>query len=159
MRTGDKLRFCADLMRKQTDLVRQIETRANIVIGLSGAAIAFAINKASTVDHPLVTPVLVGTALLSIVFALMAIKPPRYLSRHGQIPSVFYHTYITRFTQKDFVKEISKVSSRVDLTVEEYAKETFNIVKYSLQFKKRFAHLAITVFTLGIVATVAAWLF
>lgn len=157
MRPTDKLRFCADLMRKQIDLVRQVETRANIVVGLSGASIAFAINKVGSANTTWI-PVLISSSTLAIIFALMAFKPPKLFSRHGQTSTVFYHTYITKFSQKSFIKEIKRVTTDIDTTVEQYATETYNIVKYSLQYKKMFAHLAITIFTLGLFATVVVWI-
>jgi hypothetical protein len=157
MRTGDKLRFCVDLMRKQTDLVRQIDMRANIVIGLSGATIAFAVNKVSVSYHPYAIPVLVCTAIVSIALALMAVKPPKFLSRHGQPESIFYHTNITKFTEKEFLKEVRRISSDIDVVVQQYATETYNIVNYSLRYKKQFAHLAASAFTFGLCVTVILW--
>jgi Family of unknown function (DUF5706) len=154
----DKLFVCSDLLNKQTKLISLIETRANIVIGLSSAAVAFAISGFSPVGHPLVLPVLIITALTSIVFALMAIKPPSIFTWRRQAQSLFYHTHIAKIPRDKYIKELARTLGDTNATVKQYAIEIHNLCEHSIKYKKRFAHIAINIFTIGIFATVLAWI-
>jgi hypothetical protein len=158
LRGGDKMRVCSDLLRKQTELMRQIETRANIVIGLSSTAVVFVVNKSGVAGHPLVLPALIITAFAAILFALMALKPPSFLTKKSQSQSIFYHTAIAKMGREKYEKMVDESLSSTDAAVRQYVIETHNLCEHSIKYKKRFAHISITIFTIGLFATVIAWL-
>jgi hypothetical protein len=153
MRTGDQIKILTDILRKQLDLGKQVESRANVVIGLSGAAIALAITKVSKYGPWI--PVLVAAATISILLSLLAMKPPKFLSRHGQTESLFYHTSIASQSEQEYAKNIAATVKDLDLVIKQYTIEIHNFVTYSLKYKKLFAHTAVMVLIFGMIAAVA----
>ncbi|MBI5421283.1 MAG: hypothetical protein HZA35_03160 [Parcubacteria group bacterium] len=158
MRTGDQIRFVTDILRKQIDLGRQIETRANIIIAISGATLTFSLNSLRSGNSPEIFSMAI-TAALAILFSLMALKPPKILSTKHQRQSVFYHTAIASKTSEEYIDTLKKASESLDDVLSQYGLEIYNVTKYSVLYKKRFAHLAITVLTLGFVVSLFLVLF
>jgi hypothetical protein len=148
MRTGDQIRFVGDVLKKQMNLVRQIERRSNVALGFSGAVLTFALGVGGGSLRPEMTIVMVAAAI-SVAFCLLSLKPPKLLSKKRQQESLFYHTAIANRQPEQYVAELKGVSEDLDQVLEQYALEIYNLTKHSIILKKRFTHWSVTVLTVG----------
>ena len=151
---GDKIRFLTDLLRKQTDLRNQIESRANIAIGFSAAILAFILNNLLEKGLTLSTITLTITAVLSIVSGLLALKPPQFLSRNVKEQSVFYNTAIANNSAESYLKQVRNICNNEEEVVKQYTLEVYNLTRYSIRFKKLFTNLSIQILVLGLISGV-----
>lgn len=156
---GDKIRFLSDLLRKQTDLLKQIESRANVAIGFSGVMLSYTM---STLKDGVSLPALVSMvlALIAIVLGLFALKPPSFISgRVEREQSVFYHTAITKVDHETFSRQIARAFASQENIIKQYTLEVHNLVSHSLTIKKRFAHLSISMVVFGLLVSSVVSLF
>ncbi len=148
---GDKIRFLTDLLRKQTDLRNQIESRANIAIGFSAAILAFGLNNliSNKVTPAVIT--IASASVLSILSGLLALKPPQFLSRKVQEQSVFYNTAIANNSRESYLKKVKYICEHEEEVVKQYTLEVYNLTRYSIRFKKWFTNLSIQILVLGLI--------
>lgn len=157
MRTGDKIRFMTDILRKQMELMRQIDARASITIAFSGVILTYSINTLrnnASSDRASVF-LLIIAAVSAIVLSLFALKPPKFLTKKAQRDSLFYHSAIASHSEGEFNQLVKSTIGNIDGVIDQYALEIYNLVKYSIRFRKFFAHTAITVLGFGFLLSLA----
>lgn len=151
MYPGDKIRFLTDILRKQMDLRNQIESRANVALGFSAASLAFVLNNLMPKGITLSAIIITSASMLSILSGLLALKPPKFLSRKAQEQSVFYHTAITNNSEKSYLEQIKEICHSEDEVIKQYTLEVYNLTQYSIRFKKFFANLSIQILVIGLI--------
>ncbi len=156
MYPGDKIRFLTDLLRKQINLRNQIESRANIAIGFSAAILAFVSNGLIQERINASMTIITTASTLSILSGLLALKPPKFLSRKAREQSVFYHTAITKKSEADYLLQIRKICDSEEEVVRQYTLEVYNLTRHSIRFKKFFSNLSIQILVIGLIGGVIA---
>ena len=153
---SDKMRFLSDLLRKQTDLLKQIESRANVAIGFSGVMLTYAMTTLQG-GKSLTALMSMVLALIAIVLGLFSLKPPSFISsRERREQSVFYHTAITKVDHETYSRQIEEAFASQENIIKQYALEVHNLVSHSLTIKKRFAHLSISMVVFGLLVSSVA---
>lgn len=147
---GDKIRFLTDILRKQTDLRNQIESRANITIGFSTAIIAFALSQSLQGKTNTGLIVILSFSLLALLSGLLALKPLQLFTAKGQAQSVFYHTAIAKQDLSSYTQKLKEITQSEQKVLEQYALEIHNMTYHSIRIKKFLSNLSIKLLVFGI---------
>jgi len=140
----ERVTFMSDLLSKQVEIRNMLDLRTNIMIGFNSALIVFFASsfKASWADSVFFISAMI-TVLFSMFFALMALKPSRFSTKHGQIESMFYHHKICSLSEEDYRHEIRGILSDEDKIYDTYIREIYNLTKYSNVPRKHFLNISI----------------
>jgi hypothetical protein len=149
----DQVNVVSDLLNKQREMRSILDTRANIMIGFNSGLILFLVNYRNANFTGLSYAIALVTLLLSLLSAVLAVKPPQFLRKKGQDESFFYHNHIGSSDYKSYKNEVFDILGDKDKICESYILETYNMTKYSNQPKKFYAHLAIRILISGVCAT------
>lgn len=158
---GDKIRFLTDILRKQIDLIRRLESKANFAIGFSAGVLTFTLNFSLQKGMQAGVIIVLISSMLAVLSSLFALKPPKIFSKKGQKESLFYHTAIARHNPEKYIEQLQKTTMQENKVIEQYGLEIYNLAKYSIYYKKLFAHLSIQILVVGLIlgtlVTVLQW--
>ena len=150
MLARDQIKFLADNLTKQIELIKQLETRASMTLAFAGVILIYSLNILKS-DSGLGVIVLLISTMISVVFSFMAISVPRFFRKKHQKESVFYHTAISRKKIADYVSEMIQMSKNLNEVLEHYCLEIHNLTFHSIQLKKSFARYAVQILTFGFI--------
>ena len=105
--TLSKVTFLDSLLDKQVEIRNTLDLRTSIIIGFDSALIAFFASGFHEIifsNYFLIG--ILGVFIVSLLFAILALKPPHYQTQKGQHESIFYHHYIESKDMEDYRKEI-----------------------------------------------------
>ncbi len=153
-----KQKLLADLMRKQNEIRNMLDTRANIIIGFDSVLILFVIsNYHDNLAKNIAFSVALVALFISLFCAILALKPPKFLSKKGQKESIFYHDYIASKGFSEYSEEVYDVLSDEQSAFDAYITEAYNLTKYSNAPKKFYTHLSIRVLIYGILLAIVVY--
>lgn len=149
--TLSKVTFMGHLLDKQVEIRNTLDLRTSIVIGFDSALIAFVATgfHDKIFSSPFLMGIL-GVFIVSLLFAIIALKPPHYQTQKGQHESIFYHHYIERKDMEDYRKEIHDTLKDEQKIYDAYITETYNLTKYSNIPRKLYLYLSIKTLIYGI---------
>ncbi len=148
---GDKIRFLTDILRKQTALRNQIESRANITIGFSTAILAFTLSQSLQGKTNTGLIIILSFSILALLSGLLALKPLQLFTSKGQAQSVFYHTAIAKQDLATYTKKLKDITNSEQKVLEQYALEIHNMTYHSIRIKKFLSNLSIKLLVSGII--------
>ncbi len=149
--TLSKVTFMGHLLDKQNEIRNTLDLRTSIVIGFDSALIAFVATGFHEIifSNPFMIGIL-GVFIVSLLFAIIALKPPHYQTQKGQHESIFYHHYIESKDMEDYREEIHDTLKDKQKIFDAYITETYNLTKYSNIPRKLYLYLAIRTLIYGI---------
>ena len=147
----NEIAVLSDLLRKQNEIRSVLDTRANIMIGFCSGLILFLVSYRNDSFTGLAYSASLLTLFLSLMSAVLAIKPPHFLRKNGQQESIFYHDYIGSCEFDKYEEKATEILGDKDKIRHSYLLEVYNMTKYSNQPKKFYAHLAIRILMYGVV--------
>lgn len=145
--------FLNSTSEKIIDTTRNVDSHSNVLLGLSMAVFALALNEMMASDKlHLTLSVVAFFSGLSSIIALMSIRPPRILTKRGQRESLMYTGKISSFkSSKEYSKALRKSLSNDDCFFHEYAMEIYNLSRYYYIPKRRLFSLSRNIFLFGVV--------
>lgn len=152
-----KITFMDSLLDKQTEIRNLLDVRSNIVIGFNSAIIVILVTyfKADIVENPMLM-ILLGILVVSLLLAIIALKPPHFSTKKGQKESLFYHHYIDSKDIDDYRKQIHGVLRDENQIYDAYITEVYNLTSYSNIPRKFYLYssLRVLIYGLGFVSLV-----
>lgn len=156
-----RIEFLRNTLDKINQNVNHLDTQTNILVGISSAVFAVALAQVSIIK--IFTPQILVLGLFSAataIVALFAIHPPRYMRKKGQNESVFHNKGITHYqAYEKYAQRLEEVLQSDTLVLNEYAQEVYNLAKYYYRPKRDLFKLSRNIFLLGILLSLAAFLF
>lgn len=149
--TLSKMTFMDSLLDKQTEIRNMLDVRSNIVIGFNSALIVLLVTYFR--DHLSGNPVfwiLLGSLVLSLLLAIVALKPPHTSTQKGQTESLFYHNYINSMELEEYRQKIHGVLKDEKQIFDAYITEVYNMTAYSNVPRKRFLYSSLRVLIYGL---------
>jgi len=145
-----KITFMDSLLDKQTEIRNMLDVRSNIVIGFNSALVVLLVTyfRDQATDNP-VFWVLLGSVILSLLLAIIALKPPHTSTKKGQVESLFYHHYIHSKSLEEYRAEIHGVLNDEKKIYDAYITEVYNMTSYSNIPRKRFLYSSLRVLIYG----------
>lgn len=153
--TLSQVTFASDLLNKQNEIRNMLDIRSNIIIGFNSALIVLIVTFFKDRDElfPLLVFVLV-ILVSSLLFAILALKPPHTATKKGQKNSLFYHHYIESRSLEDYRAEVMDVIYDKNKIFNAFIEETYNLTKYSNIPRKFYLYLSIRVLIYGTVLSI-----
>jgi len=149
--TLSKMTFMDSLLDKQTEIRNMLDVRSNIVIGFNSALIVLLVTYFR--DHLSGNPVfwiLLGSLVLSLLLAIIALKPPHTSTKKGQTESLFYHNYINSMELEEYRQEIHGVLKDEKQIFDAYITEVYNMTAYSNVPRKFYLYSSLRVLIYGL---------
>lgn len=147
------LAFLNGILSKATEVILHFDIQTNILIGISTAISAFAVSNIK--NNEVVFSVLSVFSIISVVFGLYAVHPPKFLRKRGQRESLLYNKKISNFKNStEYSKELKKVIDDKNSLIDEYSNEIFNIYKYHYRPKRYLFKISRNFLIIGIIASV-----
>lgn len=145
--------FLNSTSEKIIDTTRNVDNHSNVLLGLSMAFFALALNEMMTSDKLHITlSVVAFFSGVSSIIALMSIRPPRFLTKKGQRESLMYTGKIASFkSSKEYSKALQKMLIEDDCFFHEYATEIYNMSKYYYVPKRKLFSISRNIFLFGVV--------
>lgn len=154
----ERVTFMSDLLNKQVEIRNMLDLRTNIMIGFNSAlAIFFATNFQSILKGGIFFIAALLTVIISMIFALLALKPSHFATKKGQKESLFYHHKICAHSEEAYRDDILKVLSNEDSIYDNYIKEIYNLTKYSNVPRKFYLNWSIRILLYGVLVSVVLY--
>lgn len=156
--TLSKMTFMDSLLDKQTEIRNMLDVRSNIVIGFNSALIVLLVTYfRNNIDGNPVFWVLLGSLVLSLFLAIVALKPPHTTTKKGQTESLFYHHHIDSMELENYRHEIHEVLKDETKIFDAYITEVYNMTCYSNIPRKRFLYSSLRVLIYGMILSVLVY--
>ncbi len=147
------------ILDKQNVMVRHVDSQTNILTGVSAGIFFLSISQLFNNNLIPVFSVLATFSGLSVLTGLLAIHPPKFLRKAGQVESKIYHRAITGFQDPlQYEKYLQTFTRSVDEIIKEFSREIFNIGKYSYKPKRVLFKTARNLLLGGIVLSILVFL-
>ncbi len=145
--------FLNSTSEKIIDTTRNVDSHANVLLGLGMAVFALAINEMMTSEKLHITFSLIAFfSGVSSIVALLAIRPPRFLIKKGQKESLMYTREIASFESSEkYAQALKKTVSSDDSLFNEFATEIYNLSRYYYLPKRKLFSLSRNIFLFGVV--------
>lgn len=151
--------FMSDLLNKQVEIRNMLDLRTNIMIGFDSALIFFlATNFNSDWAKSIFFVAALSAVVISMFFALMALKPSHFSTKKGQKESMFYHHEIVSKSPEAYRDEVFKTLADENKVYEAYTLEIYNITKYSNVPRKFYLNWSIRILLYGVFLSLALYL-
>lgn len=155
-----KVTFMDSLLDKQTEIRNMLDVRSNIVIGFDSALIVLSVSYfREKIDGNPVFWILLGSLILSLFLAIVALKPPHTTTQKGQTESLFYHHYIASMEVEEYRKKIHGVLKDEKQIFDAYITEVYNMTCYSNVPRKKFLYSSLRVLIYGMSAAIFVYVF
>jgi hypothetical protein len=155
----EKVTFVSDLLKKQNEIRNMLDMRSNIVIGFNSALIVlFATSVQSDLGNNVIFLIPIAAFGVSLALSIIALKPPRFLTKRGQAESVFYHHYIDSQPLEEYRKAVYDALYDEKKIFDSYITETYNLTKYSNIPRKRYLYASIRALIYGICLSIFAYI-
>ncbi|MSU74331.1 hypothetical protein EXS57_00960 [Candidatus Kaiserbacteria bacterium] len=151
--SGEAIRLLGVMMQKAVAFSNQIDTQANVFIGLNLAVLGFLISYVTKYGSAVTLAELVpqAFAILSLTSATLAIHPPAFLrNRKNDKQSLFYNRTINRLDQASYLTAIENVAADDKKLLEQVSLEIYNMYKYYYSPKRRFLNYAKNLFLVSV---------
>lgn len=150
----------SDILNKQLQVTHHLDQRANFVLAISSGLFLFALHGITTRETATLSFLFLAfCSLLSGLFSLLSIKPPRIFLRRKPVWSTMYHDQIDSLSEKELGKRLAMILKDRQRVIEEYSKEIKNLVSYHLIQKKMFFRPAIPILILGLLGSLLLFYF
>ena len=157
--TLSKVTFMDSLLDKQTEIRNMLDVRSNIVIGFNSALIVLLVTYfREVIDGNPVFWILLGSLVLSLLLAIIALKPPHMSTKKGQVESLFYHHYIDSKDIDEFRKEVHVVLKDENKIYDAYISEIYNITRFSNIPRKKFLYSSLRVLIYGMSLAIVTYI-
>lgn len=149
------------ILQKTQSFAVHLDAQLNMLIVVGSAIFIFFITRFydSSYFTPLYVIIFGIFALLSVLTALLAIFPPRFLRKKGQHESIMYHYKIGRYDNPLlYLSEVKKALATDEDLIQEYTKEIYNISKYYYRPKRVLFEISRNFLFIGFVLSLLAFL-
>ena len=156
---GAQVRFLGHNLDKATTLLRHVDTQANILIGISTGLFVFTLSLSPQgLASQLSVYVLAIFSAATALAALFAVHPPRRLRKQGQKNSIMYHRKISSFgSSEKYGNTLVDLAGDQKSLTKEYAKEIYNIYRYTYQPKRTFFNLGRNLLIVGVLSSLVLY--
>ena len=145
--------FLNGILGKATEVILHFDIQTNILIGISTAISAFAVSNIK--NNEVVFSVLAMFSIMSVIFGLYAVHPPKSLRKKGQHESLLYNKKISNFkNSNEYAKELKKIIDDKNALIDEYGNEIYNIYKYHYRPKRYLFKISRNFLIVGIIASI-----
>jgi hypothetical protein len=154
-----KVTFMDSLLDKQTEIRNMLDVRSNIVIGFNSALVVLLVTYfRDKIDGNPVFWILLGTLVLSLLLAIIALKPPHTSTKKGQTESLFYHHYINSKSLEEYRKEIHTTLDDEKQIFDAYITEIYNMTCYSNIPRKFYLYSSLRVLIYGMSLSIVVYI-
>jgi len=151
--------FLDGILEKIRNYAQHMDNQIQILVGISSAIFVFSATQFSEKGE-LFLLVLALFSICSVIIALFAIHPPRFMSKQGQQESLMYNKkIISFFSAKDYEKEILRVIKDPREIFQQYATEIYNLSRYYYRPKRTLFHVARLILLLGFIFSFLSFIF
>ncbi|OGD56661.1 hypothetical protein A2V71_03525 [Candidatus Berkelbacteria bacterium RBG_13_40_8] len=145
-----RVTFMDSLLDKQNEIRNTVDVRTNIVIGFNAAVVAFlVVGLRDQLFTNIFLLMILSVFVISLLLAIIALKPPHLQTKKGQKESLFYHHYIESKDAEDYRKEIHQTLADENEIYDAYITEVYNLTKYSNIPRKLYLYLSIRTLIYG----------
>ncbi len=146
-------RFFEGTMNRTASFVRHFDSQTNILIGINIAIAGFSISHlGNNSELYWVSVILSFFSIISVICALYAIHPPRFMRKKGQIESLFYNKKIIKFnSSEEYSKKIFEMLENKDDLIKNYSIEIYNLYKYFYRPKRKLFKISRDLLMIGII--------
>lgn len=129
--------FFNGALERATSFAQHFDTQINILVGISTAVGAIAINGLREGQEFFSFLILGAFSALSVIFGLYAIYPPRFMRKQHQDESIFYNKHVIEHASADeYAKVVKNSLGSQDQLVSEYSTEMYNLFRYYYRPKR-----------------------
>lgn len=147
--------FLQGLTEKIIDTTRNLDSHANVMVGINTGIFMLAVSEIFQVEHLKLTFGVVAIfSAVSAFIGLLAIRLPNMLVNKKHKESNFYARSIANFpSAKAYSKKLREILSSDDAFFEEYSLEVYNLSRYYYIPKRRLLSWSRYVFVFGVMAS------
>ncbi len=156
---GAHVRLLGNMLDKATSFLRHVDTQANILIGICSGLLIFSLTQTATTSASEAALFLLAIfSALGALSALLAVHPPRFMRKQGQKESLLYHRAVSKIASADaYAKKILQLLGDQESITEQYAREIYNIYKYTYGPKRYFFNLGRNLLLTGIASSLVLY--
>ena len=154
MSNTELLIYADSALQRALGTVRHIDTKANFLLGISSILFAYTYSNLSggKVFLPLI--ILNVSSGLSILFSLLAVQPPHFMSDKGQEHGITFPGRISGFASSgEYAKIFIKSATNEKNMIEEYSKDIFNLSRFHFVLKYKFFSISRSILFTGVIAS------
>lgn len=154
----ERVTFMSDLLNKQIEIRNTLDLRTNIMIGFNSALIVFFATSFQDGFSKNLFFVLALIAVgISMVCAILALKPSHFATKKGRKESLFYHHEIDKKSAEEYRHEILETLADENKVYDEYILEVYNLTRYSNVPRKFYLNWSIRILFYGIMFSLALY--
>ena len=144
-------RFLSDVARMHFDYNHQLDQRANFAIAISGAVLAVFVNALlNQLFNKVGIGIIIGTALVAVLLALLTYITPNLLTRRKRITNVMFYKNFKGMSFAQYEQRLWEVVRDERELVREYAGNIYNVSFRSLWVKNLLVNTAMRILVIGI---------
>jgi len=148
------------ILEKITNFSQQLDTQANIIIGLSLAIFVFATSSFQSGNVQPYSFVLAMFAGVSALVGLLVMHPPKFMRRPSKDQSLMFIKHIADSKDAEsYARSLKKVISSREETIRQYGLEIYNMSTRYYQPKKKLFNLSKSILLTGIAVSLTIFLF
>lgn len=152
--------FLDGTMERATSLVKHFDTQINILVGISTALIALAVTDIGNGIGTIPFLILSFFSILSVIFGLYAVHPPKFMRKRGQVESLFYNKKIVQLdSPKSYATALTGILENKKDLIENYSTEVYNLYKYHYRPKRKLFKISRDLLVWGITLSSIAYIF
>lgn len=121
------------MLQKVNGHADHIDVQTNIIVALSSAVFVFSAQQIVSNGlrlHPYLLVLMFFSACAALT-GLLAVNPPPFMRKRGQMETLLYHRHIAALPSSDaYGQELAVMTRNEEKIIREYAREIYNISKY-----------------------------
>jgi len=152
------------LSRNHYNLLRMVDTKASIILTVNSIIISLLMGVIfmAPADQrdilQLGSKLLLNFGMASMVFALFAMLPHKYLRLGKKYKGSLYAQNFSKLTLEEYTAEMSRIISTGNMTYTEMINDLYFLGK-SVSIKQRLITISVVLFLIGLVSTIAITLY
>jgi len=137
------------ILTKHIELVKMADNKASIL--MTAASIVIAMTVASGQDERSVGPlIVVVTAMLAIIFAILVIYPKPYLRKEDSINMMYFRSF-GALSEDEYVRQFMELMKDKNALYEQYMRDIYRYANITLKKKYQWLSLGLSSFLLGLI--------
>ncbi|MFH0873505.1 MAG: hypothetical protein V1846_01545 [Candidatus Komeilibacteria bacterium] len=153
--TLEELEFLKSNLERVISFTEHLDTHIAILIGFTSSIFIFSLTQITNQAFSSIYQTLAIFSATATIIAILAVRPPSLLRKQGQIESLLYRKKMISFDSADqLAKLLPRIIEDKAYGYREFARETYNMIRYYYRPKKYFFYLARTIFMIGVLVAV-----
>lgn len=137
------------VLTKHIELNKAADAKANML--LTAASIVIAITISTSAVHNTGTTIMLGSSLLSVIFAILVIIPKPY-HKGGKEHNLLYFRSFRQLSEEQYIEAMEKMMSTKKEIYRQYLRDIYQYGNVTLTQKYRLLSIGLLLFLIGLSA-------